>query len=101
MQYEEAREALLSALVEIQTGSGRPVPEITDNTCPLKDFEGFDSYNAVEISFLLSDNLGCEIPSDLILCSDYRQPLRIHEIVSRLYEYINDQKGAMHAQFKF
>ena len=101
MEYEEVRDALISALVEIQTVSGRVVPEITDDTCPIKDLEGFDSYNAVEISFLLSDNLGCEIPSDLILSGDYGRPLKIHEIVNQLCEYTIDQKGNRHAQFKF
>lgn len=93
MTFEECRELLIQALTEIQTGSGRPFPEIHGDLCPIGDFEGFDSLNAVEVASLLTEHLNCEIRSDFMLPTYPGRHLTINEIAGRLQQAIGAQEG--------
>jgi acyl carrier protein len=88
MTFEELRELLIAVITEIQIGSGRPVPEIHGEMCPIGDFEGFDSLNAVEVSCELSQRLDREITPNLIMPAYPREQLTINEIVGRLQQAI-------------
>lgn len=89
MTFKEIKEVLLQVILEIQSGSGRPVPEIHDELRPIGDFEGFDSLNAVETACQLSEYLDYEIPNDLLLPTFPGSQLTIDEIVNRLYSIVN------------
>ncbi len=86
MTFEELRELLIEVITEIQAGSGRPVPEIHGEMCPMGDFEGFDSLNAVEVSCELSQRLDREIKLNLMMPTYPWEKLTINEIVGRLQQ---------------
>lgn len=93
MTLEETRELLQQVLIEIQNASGRSVPEIHDGLHPIGDIEGFDSLNALEAACLLSEYLGYDINSDLLLPTYPGRQLTFEAIVDRLYQAINAQGG--------
>ncbi len=88
MTIEDIKEELRRAILEIQTNSGRAVPDIHDELCPIGDLEGFDSLNAVEVTCLLSDYLGHNITNDLMLPIYPGRQLTINEIADRLYQIV-------------
>ena len=61
MNRADLQEALVRALREVQSDSLLSCPEISTDTVPLRDLEGFDSYSGVEVEVRLSDVLGVEI----------------------------------------
>lgn len=93
MELDETKEVVRRVIAEIQTGSGRAVPDIDDNSCPIGDLEGFDSLNAVEASCLLSDYLGFEIPNNLMISPYPGRQLTYNDITKRLYQFINAEGG--------
>ena len=84
MTPEIIKTALVQALIENQQCSGRPVPEIRDDTCPIGGLTGFDSLSAIEVAVSLSNTLGCEIDHTHFLPTG-RPPLQVHEIVDTIY----------------
>lgn len=84
MTPEHIKTALVQALTENQQCSGRSVPEIRDDTCPIGGLAGFDSLNAIEVAIALSGSLGCEISPTHFLPTG-RPPLKVHEIVDSIY----------------
>ena len=95
MTFEQLREVLIEVITEIQAGSGRPVPEIHGELCPIGDFEGFDSLNAVEVSCELSQRLDCDIKPNLMVPTYPWKPLTINEIVGRLQQAVEAQGGQL------
>lgn len=62
MEKAEAAKIIVETLNSIQLISGRTIGEITGSTCPIGDLDGFDSLCGVEASFMLSSQLGFELP---------------------------------------
>ncbi len=91
MASDLIRNALITTITEIQSNSGRAQIEISNNTRPLKDMQGFDSVNAVEASMLLSEYLGCEVVPDIALFARGGQALTVSEIVENLSEIVERQ----------
>lgn len=89
---EKIQETVLEVVCCIQEQSGRPLPEnICGTLCPIGDFEGFDSINAVEVTVQLTEKLGCEIDGNPFV--DGRKALKIGEVAKRLHQVVNN-KGA-------
>lgn len=84
MDHQQVTNALTQVLSEIQSCSGRSVSEITPETRPVGDLEGFDSVNAVEAAGQLSGHLGQSINPKIMLSSNPSEPLRICDIVDRI-----------------
>ncbi len=95
MTFEELRELLIEVITEIQAGSGRSVPEIDGELCPIGDLEGFDSLNAVEVTCELSQRLHCDIKPDLMVPDHPLKQLAINEIVGRLQQAVEAQGGQL------
>lgn len=93
MERENIRETVYQVIQEIQASSGRDASQLNDSTCPLSDLDGFDSLNAVEASFQLSEYLDHDIKQDLELFSRQGQPLSISEIVDNLFTILNQEQG--------
>jgi len=92
MEVEEIQKVVLEVVCEIQKQSGRPIPEVICGTlCPIGDFDGFDSLNAVEVSVQLTEKLGCEVDGNPFVSG--RRPLKVEEIAQRLHQVVNDNKG--------
>ncbi len=85
LTFEQLRESLIEVITEIQAGSGRPVPEIHVELCPIGDFEGVDSLNAVE----------CDIKPNLMVPTYLWKQLTINEIVGRLQQAVEAQGGQL------
>jgi hypothetical protein len=84
MDHQQVTDALTQALSEIQSCSGRSVSQITSETRPIGDLEGFDSVNAVETAAILSGHLGQPINPKIMLSTNPNEPLRICDIVDRI-----------------
>ena len=95
MTFEELRKLLIEVITEIQAGSGRPIPEIHGELCPIGDFEGFDSLNGLEVSCELSQRLDCDIKPDLMVPDHPWKQLTINEIVGRLQQAVGAQGGQL------
>jgi acyl carrier protein len=94
MSPDEIREILIQVLLDIQAKSGRQVPEnIHDGTCPIGDFEGFDSINVAEATSELMEYLDYRFPLDLLLDPSPDRQLTIEEMVSRIQDAIRAQGG--------
>lgn len=92
MKVEEIQEIVLAAVCEIQEQSGRPLPEVCCGTvCPIGDYEGFDSLNAVEVTVQLAERLGCEIKGNPFVKG--RRALKVEEVAKRLHQLVS-QNGA-------
>ncbi len=93
MKRSAVESALVDAVREIQTQSGRHLPAILDSTLrPLRDLEDFDSLNCIEVEVLVSERLGQEIAGIPFWDKDAGRALRIGEIVDRLCDTQNTQK---------
>ncbi len=84
MDHQQVINALSQALSEIQSCSGRTVSQMTPETRPIGDLEGFDSVNAVETAAILSGHLGQPINPKIMLSTNPNEPLRICDIVDRI-----------------
>ena len=84
MDHKQVTDALTQALSEIQSCSGRSVSQMTPETRPIGDLEGFDSVNAVEAASILSGHLGQRIDPKIMLSTNPNEPLRICDIVDRI-----------------
>jgi acyl carrier protein len=86
---KEVKEILIKVLQEIQSISGSPEQKINDDTCPLRDLNGFDSMRAVESTIPLSEYLNCDIKPNLGLFAVDGRALSVIEITINLMKYIN------------
>ena len=93
--FEELRQLLIEVITEIQAGSGRPIPEIDGELCPIGDLDGFDSLNGLEVSCELSQRLDCDITPDLMVPNFPWKQLTIDEIVGRLQKAVEAQGGQL------
>jgi hypothetical protein len=84
MDHQQVTDALTQVLSDIQSCSGRSISQITSETRPIGDLEGFDSVNAVETAAQLSGHLGRPINPKIMLSSNPNEPLRICDIVDRI-----------------
>lgn len=91
MASETVKAALIATITEIQANSGRAQIEITDDTRPLKDMQGFDSVNAVEATMVLSEYLNCEIMPDIAIFAQGGQALTVSEIVKNLSKIVEQK----------
>jgi len=83
--HQTFTQALLDAIVETQRNSGREAQQMTEDTIPLLDLDGFDSHNGVEVEVLLSIKLGVEIEKVPFLAGKRgSKELKVREIVSAL-----------------
>lgn len=94
MPPDEIKETLIQVLRELQEKSGRQVPgEINHETCPVGDFEGFDSLNLAEAASEFTKRTDYQIPLKLLLGPTPDRPLTIEEMVNRLQHEICAQGG--------
>ncbi len=94
MPPDEIKELLIQILLDIQTKSGRGVPEeIHDGTRPIGDFEGFDSFNVAEATSELMRYTDYKFRLDLLLGPTPDKQLTLEEMVSRIQDAISAQGG--------
>lgn len=93
MNREGIRDALVAAVTEIQSNSGRPVPEISDLTCPILDLQGFDSLNAVEAAILLGTRIEMEIDENILISKRDGKSLSLGEIADELVKSVGSSQG--------
>ncbi|MEM7537468.1 MAG: hypothetical protein AAF639_35185 [Chloroflexota bacterium] len=90
MTNNDIHNAVVKALTQVQELSGRAAIKIDGNTCPIGDLEGFDSLNAVETAGIISGYIGHEVQPKTMLSSNPNKPLRVSDIVTRIFQSIND-----------
>lgn len=83
---------MTEVLVEIQDLGGEEVPDIGDETCPMKDLADFDSLSAVEAVTQLSERLSEELDPTLFWKKDGTL-LKVEEIVDRICQTIGAGEG--------
>jgi acyl carrier protein len=91
---DEIKKIVTEAIAEIQEISGRAVPFLGDETCPIRDIEGFDSVNCVELVCEISSSVGFEIDDRLFIPNVLGQPVTIGQAVDQLcLLYESNKKG--------
>jgi len=80
---DEVKEILTEVLVEIQELGGEEIPQIDEETCPMRDLADFDSLGAVEAVTQLSERLSQELDPTLFWKKDGTL-LTVGEIVDRV-----------------
>jgi acyl carrier protein len=88
IEQQETEKLVIEALKEIQSRSGRPEIEITNQTFPLEELTNFDSLNALETESLLAERLGQKIDKR-IFWDEKRNPLQICEVATRLLRFLS------------
>jgi len=93
MTADSIRVAVLKALEEIQTLSGREWVPLTDASKPISRLPGFESPNGVEFTCLIEEYLKCEVPLDENLCVEdlgggHRRARSVGQIIARLEELV-------------
>jgi acyl carrier protein len=91
MDAVEIERRLFETIDEVQRLSGCAPLEITANTCPICDLDGFDSLRAVEVTILLATKLHCHFRApkgevNVFVSKDGRRALRVAEVINRLAE---------------
>jgi acyl carrier protein len=89
---DQIKKKLVEAIAEIQEISGRQVPQVQDEACPIGDIEGFDSVNCVELACELSSSLGFEVDAKDFIPNVLAHPVTIGQAVDRLYKSYETQK---------
>ena len=89
MDREDVMSLVVDAIKQNQEASGRAVVEISPDTRPLRDIEGFDSYSGVEASLFLSTSLDCEIPDEVFVPERGRRVLTVNEIADNVCEHLS------------
>lgn len=96
MTKNELRDAIIEKISEIRRLSGHDPEELRDQTKPLDDLEDFDSLTALEVTTVLCDDLGIDLPADvnLFTTDDGGRALSIEEVVNRAIPLVNQKGGA-------
>lgn len=81
---EEVEQQLMSVLRQIQEVSGREVPTMTVDLCPMLDLDGFESINAAEATAMLADELRLKIKEIPFFPKTGQKPLTITQIVDNV-----------------
>ena len=82
--HEEVEKQLITVLTQIQELSGREVPTITVDLCPMLDLDGFESINAAEATAMLADDLRLKIKDIPFFPKTGQQPLTIAQIADNI-----------------
>ena len=94
MDRDAVAKLVIQAVLDVQVTSGRSVADISGRTKPIEDLAGFDSYNGLEASMILSHLLTYEVSDDnLFTADDNLRALSITEITSNLYEVLQNQSS--------
>ncbi len=93
MHTEQIKTELKKVLAEIQGKTGRAPMAISDETRPMQDLAGFDSFNAVEASTELSAQLDCYFKPDVALFVQNGTAFSVAEIAEKLSEIFDSQKA--------
>ena len=93
MTKETIETALCECIEEIQEMSGEEAAEVSPETCPIVELEGFDSLRGVEATVLLELKLDLAIDAskgnvNLFVSPDGQSAMTIGEIVQRIIKQI-------------
>ncbi len=96
MTLQQAIDAVIDAIVEIQEMSGRECPGITGKTIPIGDVPGFDSLNGLEATILIDQRLGIETPNDARLFTNDtgQRPIHVGGIARRIVDFVESGEGS-------
>ena len=88
---EKITKHLILLLNEIQISSGYQPSDISGNTCPLRELEGFDSMVSVASIGELATVLDIDIPlnKNIYLSQDGKHLLTISEVATEVFKIIN------------
>ena len=76
---------VMEAVVQVQQASGRSVEGIDPDTPrPFKDVEGFDSLSGVEVTVLLSETMGRDLPDSVFALEQGNRVLSVNEVADRV-----------------
>lgn len=93
-QRDEVVSAIVNAVTEIQTASGRSHDGLGAATALFGDIEGFDSLNGLEVVVRVGAALGAHVPESVLArCPDGASPT-IGDVASRIVA----DTGVFHAQ---
>ena len=100
MTRQQAEDAVIAVIAEIQEMSERKCPKITGTTIPIGDIPGFDSLNALEAASQIDRRLGIETPNDARLFTNNtgQRPIPVSEIAQRIVDLVESAEGNAHVK---
>ena len=94
MERESIQELVIKSIGQIQELSGREVPtNITGDTCPIRDLNGFDSLSGAELGAILSETIALPDNFNPCVSADGRRALRVRETVDRIMAESDTAEG--------
>lgn len=94
MDRKDIQDLVTQGIRQIQEMSGREVLEdLTGDTCPIRDLDGFDSLCGAELGAILSRTISLPLDFNPCVSEDGRRALRIREIVDRIEAFCGVQEG--------
>lgn len=92
----EVRSAVIDAIEMVREASGLSGPKIAPTTDLLREVEGFDSLNALEVVVEVSESLGVHVPDEAIICGardrETVRTLTVDDLVEQIMEHMEVQK---------
>ena len=90
MDLNTVKSALIDAIEEVQTMGGYSMPSgVSDGFCPMRDLDGFDSFNVLEVGMGVSARLGYEISGEIKMFGSANNPRSLDEIADEICKQIN------------
>ena len=92
MDQQHVKAKLIEVLTEIQNDSGYEAVQITGQTCPALDLEGFDSIIWFDAIGMLAKQLDVNIPANcnIFFSEDGKQPLTVDESCALVCEIVRN-----------
>jgi hypothetical protein len=94
MSPDQAKETIRAVIRQVQLESGSELPNLTDDFCPLRDLEGFDSLIGLVATDYVAAALGRDIPPDVNLFVAKRRRLTVAEAAKKLCDALGPSEAA-------
>jgi hypothetical protein len=99
MTRSEVRDALVQAIREALEQNGEQAPEVSEETRPLRDLEGFDSLVCLEVEVILTKRLQHSVEGIFRLDDGKKaKSLRVRQLVDDMCRLLKIKEGAEDAR---
>lgn len=93
MTQTEIEQALVKAVCRTQESSGRDLIDVTADTRPIGELEGFDSLNGVETTVEAIEIVKKDLPfNNVFVAENKAKALTIREAAKRILSYLNGNR---------
>jgi hypothetical protein len=92
MKRKEIFNLVVETICSIQKRNGKEFGDIDENTVPIGQLQGFDSYTDVEFTTEIDVHIPIDKGIRLCVANDGKTPLNVGQIVNQLVNIYGEQK---------